>query len=280
MTVDTVIAGVKVGDAHPVCIMGVINLSHESFYTESVIGHDRVVSRAEQMIAEGAKFLDIGARSTWPLADKITKEEEKKRLMPALELLLDNTDVPISVDTQFADLAQEALVMGAHIINDVSGLTNDTHMVDVVCENKCPVVVMASYEVPGDPLGIDAVLDSLKRIIQKAEGKGIASDQIIIDPAIGRWVPQKVPQYDLEMIGQMDQLTVFDKPILAAISRKSFIGELLNKPPADRLIGSIAATTIAVYNGVHIIRTHDVADTVDAVKIAESIKKYKKIVIV
>jgi dihydropteroate synthase len=272
MVVDTTIAGITVGDAHPVRIMGAINLSRESFYKGSVTEQGNVVPAAEQMVAEGADFIDVGARSTWPLADKITKEEERKRLIPALEQLTGNLDVPISVDTQCADLARDALEMGARIINDVSGLTADPGMAEVVHEYGCPVVVMASDTVPGDVIGMDAVMQSLDRIIKKAEDTGIAPEQIIIDPAIGKWVPEKVPMYDFETIDQLERLKVFGKPVLAAISRKSLIGEVLDKPPADRLMGSIAATAIAVYKGAHIIRTHDVAGTVDAIRVAEAIK--------
>jgi dihydropteroate synthase len=272
MVVDTTIAGITVGDAHPVRIMGAINLSRESFYKGSVTEQGNVVPVAEQMVAEGADLIDVGARSTWPLADKITKEEERKRLIPALEQLTGNVDVPISVDTQCADLARDALEMGARIINDVSGLTADPGMAEVVHEYGCPVVVMASDRVPGDVIGMDAVMQSLDRIIKKAEDTGIAPEQIIIDPAIGKWVPEKVPIYDFETIDQLERLKVFGKPVLAAISRKSFIGEVLDKPPADRLMGSIAATAIAVYKGAHIIRTHDVAGTVDAIRVAEAIK--------
>lgn len=272
MVVDTAIAGITVGDAHPVRIMGVINLSGESFYKGSVTEPGNVVPAAEQMVAEGADFIDVGARSTWPMADKITKEEERRRLIPALKQLIGNVDVPISVDTQCADLARDALEMGARIINDVSGLGADPGMAEVVHEYGCPVVVMASERVPGDVIGMDAVMDSLDRIIRNAEDTGIAPDQIIIDPAIGKWVPEKVPMYDFETIDQMERLKVFGKPVLAAISRKSFIGEVLDKLPADRLMGSIAATAIAVYKGAHIIRTHDVADTGDAIRVAEAIK--------
>jgi dihydropteroate synthase len=272
MAVDTTIAGIGVGDAHPVRIMGVINLSGESFYKGSVTEPGNVVQTAEQMVAEGADFIDVGARSTWPLADKITKEEERRRLIPALKQLTGTVEVPISVDTQYADLARDALETGAQIINDVSGLSADPGMAEVVNEYGCPVVVMASDRVPGDVIGMDAVMHSLDRIIKKAEDTGIAPEQIIIDPAIGKWLPEKVPMYDFETIDQLERLKVFGKPVLAAISRKSFTGEVLDKPAADRLIGSIAATAIAVYKGAHIIRTHDVADTGDAIRVAEAIK--------
>jgi dihydropteroate synthase len=272
MVVDTEIAGIAVGDAHPVRIMGAINLSSESFYKGSVTEPGHVIETAERMVDEGADLLDVGARSTWPLADKITKEEERRRLIPALELLVDNVDVPISVDTQFADLARKSLELGAHIINDVSGLTTDPAMMEVISEFGCPIVVMASENIPGDPLGMDAVMRSLGGIIHKSEDAGISPDKIIIDPAIGKWLPEKAPMYDFETLDQLERLKVFQKPVLVAISRKSFIGDLLNKPATERLMGSIAATAIAVYKGVHIIRTHDVADTADAIRVAEAIR--------
>jgi dihydropteroate synthase len=272
MTIDTLIAGIQVGDVHPVRLMGVINLSPESFYTGSVTEPDNIVIQAQLMIEQGADLLDVGARSTWPPAIKITKEEERKRLILALELLLDNVDVPISVDTQFSDLAQETLDMGAHIINDVSGLTTDKRMGEIVSEYGCPVVVMASNNIPGDPLGMNAVMSSLDRIVQEAEESGVEPDKIIIDPAIGKWLPEKSPGYDFETLDQLERLKLIGKPVLVAISRKSCIGEIIQKPASERLMGSLAATAIAVYKGAHIIRTHDVGETADAVRVAEAIK--------
>ncbi|MCZ7393441.1 MAG: dihydropteroate synthase [Candidatus Methanoperedens sp.] len=266
--IEKTIAGVKVGDAQPARVMGVINLSRESFYKGSVVSLDSVLDAALKMVDEGADFIDVGARSTWPQAVRISKDEERTRLIPAIKTMVDVT-VPISVDTMFADIAEEALDAGARIINDVSGFTADAQMIEVAKEHECPVILMASNEVPGDPVGIDAIMDSLERIISQAEGSGIAPDNIIIDPAIGRWTPEKLPMYDYETIDNLSRLRIFGKPILAAISRKSFIGEKLHKPANERLYGSLAATAIAVRNGAHIIRTHDVAPTLDAVRVAQ-----------
>ncbi|NJD76758.1 MAG: dihydropteroate synthase [Candidatus Methanoperedens sp.] len=249
--------------------MGVINLSSESFYKGSVVPPDAVLDAALKMVEEGADIIDIGARSTWPLAGKISKQEEYSRLIPAVKLLKE-IDIPVSIDTMFPDIADEALDAGASIINDVSGFTADAGMADVVKDHGCPVILMASNRVPGDPVGIDAVMDSLERIISGAEDRGISPDNIIIDPAIGRWTTEKLPIYDYETIDNLQRLRIFEKPILAALSRKSFIGETLKKPAEERLYGSLAATAIAVRNGAHIIRTHDVAPTVDAIRIAES----------
>ena len=170
----------------------------------------------------------------------------------------------------FADIAEEALAGGASIINDVSGLTADEKMAEVAEKYACSVILMASNNIPGDPVGMDAVMASLGKMISHAENSGISPDNIIIDPAIGRWIPEKLPMYDFETIDNLARLRIFNKPILAAISRKSFIGETLNKPATERLYGSLAATAIAVRNGAHIIRTHDVAPTLDAVRIAEA----------
>lgn len=266
--IEKTIAGLKVGDNQPVRIMGVINLSRESFYSGSVVKTNSVLNAAMKMIDEGADLIDIGARSTWPLAQKISKEEERTRLIPAIEQLQD-ISVPVSVDTMFSDIAGRALDAGADIINDVSGFTADERMVEVAKEHDCPVILMASDIVPGDPVGMDAVISSLGKIISKAEESGIDPDNIIIDPAIGKWTPRKLPIYDYETIDALARLRIFEKPILAAISRKSFIGETLGKPAGERLYGSLAATAIAVSNGAHIIRTHDVAPTVDTVRVAQ-----------
>ncbi|MFZ3382580.1 MAG: dihydropteroate synthase [Candidatus Methanoperedens sp.] len=267
--IEKTIAGLKVGDDQPVRIMGVINLSKESFYKNSVVSPEHVLDAALKMIDEGADIIDVGARSTWPLAARISKNEERSRLIPAVCALAD-IPVPICADTMFSDLAEEALVAGAKIINDVSGFTADEKMMDVAGKYACPVILMASNNIPGDPVGMEAIMGSLGRIIERAENCGISPDSIIIDPAIGKWTPQKLPVFDYETIDSIKRLRIFNKPILAAISRKSFIGETLNKPAAERLYGSLAATAIAVRNGAHIIRTHDVAPTVDAVMVARA----------
>ncbi len=272
--IEKTIAGLKVGDDQPVRIMGVINLSKESFYKNSVVSSSNVLDAAIKMINEGADFIDVGARSTWPLAEKISKDEERSRLIPAISAL-SGISVPVSVDTMFADIAEEALFKGARIINDVSGFTADKKMMEVAKKFECPVILMASNNVPGDPVGMDATIESLERIISYAEKKYISPDNIIIDPAIGKWTPEKYPMYDFETIDNIERLRILQKPILAAISRKSFIGETIGKPATERLYGSLAATAIAVRNGAHIIRTHDVGPTLDAVRIAEASRARK-----
>jgi dihydropteroate synthase len=131
---------------------------------------------------------------------------------------------------------------------------------------------MASDKIPGDPLGMDAIIKTLDSIIQAAEAGGIEPEKLILDPAIGKWIDEKDPIYDFETLDDFERLKIFEKPLLAALSRKSFIGEVLEKPASERLYGSLAAAAIAVYKGAHIIRTHDVPETFDVVKLSGALK--------
>ncbi|WP_319508950.1 dihydropteroate synthase [uncultured Methanolobus sp.] len=279
MVVDVDICGLKVGDEYPVRLMGVINLSKESFYKGSVVSTDSLLDVAQKMVDSGATILDIGARSTWPLANPVIGEEEElNRMIPALDILKDNVDTLISVDTAYASVAEESLKHGADIVNDVSGFTTDPRMIDVVAEYDCPAVVMASKEIPGDPIGMDAIMDCLAAIIDKADSKGMDTNKLILDPAIGKWIPEKDPIFDFETIDQFESLKVFQKPLLAAVSRKSCIDAVLHKPASERLYGSLAATAIVVHKGAHIIRTHDIPETKDVVEVARAMRKKEQTV--
>ncbi len=279
MFVDADICGLKVGDEHPVRIMGVINLSQESFYRSSVVNIDSILEKAQAMVDSGATILDIGARSTWLLAKPvISREEEMQRLVPALAILKDNVDVVISVDTMFADIAEKALELGADMINDVSGFKADERMLDVLVESGCPVVAMATEKIPGDPIGMNAIMHSLSGIIRQAHEKGMDTSKLVLDPAIGRWMPEKGPIYDFETMDQFERLKVFQKPLLAAISRKSCIDAVLHKPTEERLYGTLAATAIVVHKGAHIIRTHDVSQTMDVVQVAAAMRSKQPVV--
>ena len=278
MVVDTDICGIKVGDRYPSHVMGIINLSPESFYESSVVSPDSALEIALKMVENGATFLDLGARSTWRFSEQISKKEELERILPSLKALEGNVDAVISVDTMFSEIAEEALKRGAEIVNDVSGFTADPRMIDVVADYGCPAVVMASREVPGDPLGMDSIIEALDSIIQAAEARGIKQEKLILDPAIGKWTDEKLPIYDFETLDDFERLKIFEKPLLAALSRKSFIGDVLEKPVTERLYGSLAAAAIAVYKGAHIIRTHDVPETFDVVKLSGALRSRPSVV--
>ncbi|MDD2777671.1 MAG: dihydropteroate synthase [Methanocellales archaeon] len=264
------IVSMKIGDSCPPKIMGVINLSEESFYKGSIVSGDEVGKRASTMVEEGADMIDVGARSTAPGVRQISVQEEKERLLTALKDVVD-LGVPISVDTQYSDIAEMALNMGACMINDISGLKKDPRMADVLSDFDVPAILMASKVKPGDRLTFPDIVASLVDSITLAERKGIS--KIIIDPGIGRWVKEKTYEYNLAIISGLERLLVLGKPVLVAISRKSFIGDVLGiAEPSDRLAGTLACTAIAVYKGAHIVRTHDIKETRDIIRMATAIR--------
>lgn len=275
-----------IGDSHPAVIMGVINLSPESFYQGSVlINFEDLSTTVNKMLENGAKILDIGARSTAPWSDKITTDEEIKRIKPVVESTckLIPKDIIISIDTQYKKVAEECYKITREndrymIINDVANLKTDPGLLDLIIENDIPIVLMASKAVPGDVLLIKDIVETLNETIKSLEGQGFDKNKIIIDPGIGAWVKEKTFQYDLSIINKLDKLRTLNKTILVGISRKSFIGKALDIPnPEDRYFGSLSATAIAVYNGAHIVRTHDVSkEFSDLVNMAKILRNHKK----
>lgn len=273
----------EIGDRYPTVIMGVLNLSPESFYKGSVYTDSKKLQNATlDMITNGAKILDLGARSTAPWSQKITVEEEIDRLKWAMKGICEiiPEDIIISVDTQFSKVAQVAYNISLEyerkiIINDVSCLKADPSLQDFIVKNSLPVILMASKRVPGDLCTINEIIDEFEKTIEQLKSNGFNEKYIILDPGIGKWVKKKVYTYDLRLIHNLPKLRVLNKPILVAISRKSFIGTALNLPdPKDRLNGTLSSTAIAVYNGAHIIRTHDVNNQLfEMVKIAEEIRE-------
>lgn len=270
MTIEGELGRLRVGDIHPVRLMGIINLSAESFYKGSVSTPESAASFAIRMADEGAEVIDIGAVSTAPGSPFISEDVERERLFPALENILDVVDVEVSVDTQRASIADLALSRGASCINDVSCL-RDPSMAEVIGDHDASLLIMASKDRPGDILEMRDIIPRLAAAVVTAVKDGVDPRKILIDPGIGRWIPEKTYEYDLAILDRMRSLRSLRKPIVAAVSRKSFIGAVLDlRDPAERLIGSIAATAIAVYNGAHVVRTHDVAACRDAIKIAQA----------
>ncbi|MFW9901302.1 MAG: dihydropteroate synthase [Candidatus Thorarchaeota archaeon] len=276
----------EIGDDFPTVIIGVINLSPESFYKGSVYEDPkRIKEAALEMIKNGAHILDIGGRSTAPWSEKITIDEEVNRMKIAMEAVCASipNNIIISVDTQYREVAEVAfeiatLLNRKIIINDVSCLKTDVTLVDFVINEDLPIIIMASKNVPGDLCTIDEIIEEFNKTIEILKEKGYDENKIILDPGIGHWIEEKTHIYDLRIIGNLQKLKKLNKAILVAISRKSFIGTTLNKPnPEDRLNGTLSATAIAVFNGAHLIRTHDVSNQlIEIIKMAEEIRRNKK----
>jgi dihydropteroate synthase len=280
------INGTGIGDVHPVRIMGILNLSGESFYKASVVGSDTISAQAQRMIGAGATMLDVGGRSTAPHAAVISVDEERARVNAALESLFTECDtggVLVSIDTQHTEVGESALdVFARHgkensfLINDVSCLATDPRMASWISEIRRPLIIMASHSVPGDSLGVGQTIDDLRSAIDKLGAHGFdVGSMLIVDPAIGHWIPEKAADCDCRLVARLRDFRVLGCPILAGISRKSFVGSITGaKDPQDRLPGTLSATAIAVFNGAHIIRTHDVTrDTSDTVLVASAIRR-------
>ena len=262
-------------------VMGVINVSPESFFKGSIRQReDELIETALKMLEDGASFIDIGAKSTAPyLENQIPVEEEIRRALWALSILRDNVDVPISIDTTNAKVAEEAIKVGADIINDISGLKGDPEMVEVAREYNVPLILCAHKDVEDFSNPVHEVINALQESLQIAYKNNIEKEKIAIDPAIGFLRPKYPPWYewDSKVIANLNLLKVFGLPILVGVSRKSFIGAITGRRnPIERLAGSLGATAIAVWNGANIIRTHDVKETLDAIKIAHSIKRFRE----
>ncbi len=270
----SVVGGVPVGDGYPVRLMAIMNLGPESFYKGSVFTDEKEIERYALMVEkEGASFLDVGGASSAPpeIYDvrPVPENEELERVVRAVKLLRDVTSLPISIDTRRASVAEAALKEGAEIINDVSGFKEDKRMASIAADFDASCILMATIKKPGDARSIAEVRNALKESIRLAEAAGVSPEKIVVDPGIGFGKPYEC---DLELLRGLRRLKVLRKPLLVGVSRKHFIGCILGLPkPADRLIGSLAATAVAVYNGADIIRTHDVVETRQAALVAQAI---------
>jgi len=271
------LAGLTVGDLAPVRVMAVLNVSPESFHQGSVrTDIQGIVETAEAMASAGADIIDIGAMSTAPyLKTHISEEEETGRLVRAIEAIVAQIPTPISVDTQRTKPAAAALAAGARIVNDVSGLKRDPAMANLIADSGAGVILMASETVPGSGSPMQRVCTALNESLRLAEQAGISTNRIILDPGIGFFRQPEIPWYewDCVVLRELASLRAFGLPLLIGVSRKSFIGKLLDKPgTADRLLGSLACATIAINNGAHIIRAHDVKETIETARIAERLR--------
>lgn len=258
-------------------IMGIINLSPDSFYPDSrVPSVPAALKVAERMIEEGADYLDVGAESSRPGAKPISEEEELAIVLPVVSQLCKYFSAPVSVDTYKPNVTQKVLEAGASIINDITGLRYP-EMAPLIAEYDAGVVIMHMWGSPEnmqEDLYYDDCVGEIKQFLEQgietAVSAGIASDRIWVDPGIGFG---KTVEHNLEILAHLDSFTLLQKPILLGTSRKSFIGKILDLPVAERLEGSLATAVVGIMKGAQILRVHDVQETYRAVKIAGDILK-------
>ncbi|MGO9411356.1 MAG: dihydropteroate synthase [Spirochaetia bacterium] len=259
-------------------VMGILNCTPDSFYPGSRATTFKDAMRAgREMIKAGVDIIDVGGESTRPGSDPVDLEEEVRRVIPVVQSLRAESDVMISVDTRKKDVAERALDAGADFINDISGLRHNEEMARLVARRKVPIVLMHMRGTPKTMQRqvyyqntISEILRELQPSVAAAIGAGIDPSMLIIDPGVGFG---KRIQDNLRIIKELASLKSLNFPILVGLSRKSFIGEILDKPVEQRLIGTVTANTLAIINGANIIRVHDVGDAVEMVKIIDSVRR-------
>lgn len=256
-------------------VMGVLNVTPDSFSDGGeYLDPARAVARAEEMAAQGAAVVDVGAESTRPGSGGVSEGEEWKRLDPVLKEIVDRLDVPVSVDTSKPEIADRALDRGVSLINDVTGL-RDEAMIQVVARHDVPVVVMHMQGTPQTmqeaPAYDDVVADVVRWLrgrLRAAEDGGVDAEKLVVDPGIGFG---KTPEHNLRLLRHLGSLRSLGRPILVGASRKSFISQVTGVAPEERLEGSLAAAVLAAARGAHLVRVHDVAATVRALALADAV---------
>ncbi len=258
-------------------LMGVLNVTPDSFSDGGhFLDREKAVSHGLKMVADGADIIDIGGESTRPSSKPLEVEEELRRVIPVIESLSKEADVPISIDTYKAAVARRAVEAGVQIINDISGLHFDPSLAQIAARENTPLVLMHIRGTP-ETMQKDVhyrslfpeIIQYLKDSIRLAESAGVDPGQIIIDPGIGFG---KTVEDNLLILKHLSEFRILGKPLLLGTSRKNFIGKILNAAVENRLEGTLSTIVIAVLNGAHIIRCHDVLQAKKAVAVADAVR--------
>ncbi|MBY7730580.1 dihydropteroate synthase [Vibrio splendidus] len=254
-------------------VMGILNVTPDSFSDGGQFNSlEKALQQAERMIKAGVSIIDIGGESTRPGAPEVTLEDELSRVIPAIKAIRANFDVWISIDTSKAEVMRQAVEAGADLINDVRAL-QEPGALEAAAQAQVPVCLM---HMKGQPRTMQAnpsyddvftdVEDFLKERVEACEAVGIPKEQLVLDPGFGFG---KTIEHNYHLLAHLEKFHTLGLPILAGISRKSMIFKLLDKAPADCMVGSVTCATIAAIKGAQIIRVHDVEDTLEAMKIIE-----------
>ncbi len=261
-------------------VMGILNVTPDSFSDGGkYAGIKEALSFAQQMVKDGVDIIDIGGESSRPGSNPVSLDEELKRVIPIITKIREHSTIPISIDTTKADVARQAISAGADIVNDISALRFDSEMVDVIAENRTPVILMHMLGDPktmqADPIYFDCVNEIMQFFSERIHfclNNGIQREKIILDPGIG--FGKKLSD-NLALINKIGQFKTFGCPVLLGASRKSFIGMITGdkKSPEKRIGGSLAAAITGIQNGVDILRVHDIAETIEAIKLLKALKE-------
>jgi len=262
-------------------VMGVINVSPDSFSGDGLADAEGAVAKAKRLASEGADIIDIGGESTRPGSNPVSTDEELRRVIPVVEKLAQETSVPLSVDTYKLEVARQTLDAGANMINDIWGLKKEPRLAELAARKGVPIALMSNQRDSPCHDIVSAVISDLKRAIKQALSAGVFWENIIIDPGIGFG---KTQEQNLEVLQRLEELQALGRPILLGSSRKSFIGWVLDLtpeqrlnevafvPPGDqRLEGTAATIAIGIAKGADIIRVHDVKEMARVCKMSDAI---------
>lgn len=254
-------------------IMGILNVTPDSFSDGGRWNRlDAALRHAEEMIAEGADIIDVGGESTRPGYVKITDEEEIARVVPVIERIKAEFDIPVSIDTYKSAVGRAAVKAGADMINDIWGFRYDEALADVTAENGLPCVIMHNRKAAKDVKSGDEFMEMMKadlmESVEIARRHGISDQKIILDPGIGFG---KTYEQNLIAINRLDELKELEFPVLLAASRKSVIGNTLDLPADERLEGTLVTSVFAATKGAAFVRVHDVKENLRAIRMAEAI---------
>lgn len=249
--------------------MGILNVTPDSFsdggsYTQI----DEAVRHAQDMVDNGADIIDIGGESTRPGYEQISVEEEIRRVVPVIRALVKSVSVPISIDTYKAEVAKQAILAGAHIINDIWGAKADPNMAVVAAEYQVPIILMHNRNDRDYKVFIRDVLNDLYESIALVKRAGVKDDKIILDPGIGF---ARDLSENLETMRNLDKIVSLGYPVLLGTSRKSLIGNVLNLPPSERLEGTGATVCYGIQKGCQIVRVHDIKEIARMAKMMDAL---------
>jgi dihydropteroate synthase len=250
-------------------VMGIVNATPDSFSGDGLVDQvDTAVALARAMATAGADIIDIGGESTRPGHEPVSTEEEMRRVLPVIEALRRSIEVPISIDTSKAAVAEAALRSGATILNDIRGLMADSEIAAVAAAAGAPVIIMHDRKIRDASRLIPDIVRELGMRIERALTAGIAWELIIIDPGFGFG---KTPDLNLILLRRLRELTVLGCPILVGTSRKSMIGRVLGTEPDDRIEGTAATVALAIANGADIVRVHDVPQMLRVARMTDAV---------
>jgi dihydropteroate synthase len=272
----------RVLDLSKTQVMGILNVTPDSFsdgghlYQHSSLSVDKALQHAQQMVNEGASIIDIGGESTRPGAAEVSVQEEMDRVLPVLERINAEIDVVVSIDTSSPELISESAKLGAGLINDVRALGREGAL-EAAAKTNLPVCLMHMQGSPAtmqrqpeyDDV-VSEVMDFLDQQLNRCMAAGIAKERLMVDPGFGFG---KTLQHNLQLLNRLDKLLDLGVPVLSGTSRKTMVGQVLNRESDQRLFGSLATVALAVERGARVIRVHDVLATVDMVRMTEAVLK-------